>query len=60
MEKTNKKRLWITLLCAGALLILVTLLENVLDPSKNVMLFISLKKGAVYALVAVSMNLLNG
>ncbi len=60
MEKTNKKRLWITLLCAAALLILVTLLENVLDPSKNVMLFISLKKGAVYALVAVSMNLLNG
>ena len=60
MKKTVNKSAWITLLCAAALLAAVTVLENLLDPSRNIMLFISLKKGAVYALVAVSMNLLNG
>ena len=38
----------------------VVLLENVLDPNANIIVFTTLKKGAVYALVAVSMNLLNG
>ena len=60
MKQTSKKSAWITLACAAALLALVVILENVLDPNKNIMLFTSLKKGAVYALVAVSMNLLNG
>ena len=60
MKKTVNKSAWITLLCAAALLALVVVLENTLDPNKNIMLFTSLKKGAVYALVAVSMNLLNG
>lgn len=60
MKKTVSKSTWVLLLCAAVLLAAVTVLENLLDPSKNIMLFISLKKGAVYALVAVSMNLLNG
>ena len=41
------------------LLVLVIVLENTLDAHQH-MLFTVLKKGAVYALVAVSMNLLNG
>ena len=60
MRKTSKKSAWTALLCAAALLALVVVLENVLDPNKNIMVFTALKKGAVYALVAVSMNLLNG
>ena len=60
MKKTVNKSAWAGLLCAAALLALVVILENVLDPNKNIMVFAALKKGAVYALVAVSMNLLNG
>ena len=60
MKKTVSKSAWATLLCVAALLALVVILENVLDPNKNIMVFTALKKGAVYALVAVSMNLLNG
>ena len=60
MKKTVNKSAWAGLLCAAALLVLVVILENVLDPNKNIMVFAALKKGAVYALVAVSMNLLNG
>ena len=56
MKKTISKSTWMTLLCTAALLALVVLLENVLDPNKNIMVFTALKKGAVYALVAVSMN----
>ena len=44
-------------LVAGLFLVLF-LLEQVMDPAS--MLFVVLKKGAIYALVAVSMNLLNG
>ena len=43
-----------------AVLALVIVLENTLDPNKNIIVFTALKKGAVYALVAASMNLLNG
>ena len=60
MKKTPKKGVWTALLCIAALLAAVVVLENVLDPNKNIMVFAALKKGAVYALVAVSMNLLNG
>ena len=58
--QTSKKRIWYTALAIAALLALTIVLENVLDPNRNIMVFTSLKKGAVYALVAVSMNLLNG
>ena len=60
MKQTSKKSTWMTLLFVAALLAVVVILENVLDPNKNIMVFTALKKGAVYALVAVSMNLLNG
>ncbi len=67
-QQTNKKSSMITLLCVAGVLLLVTLLENmslifpkvpaILLPTSQ--LFTVLKKGAVYSLVAVSMNLLNG
>ena len=69
-QKESKRGVWIALGFAVALLALVVLLENmslllpagsapkVLQPTS--MLFTVLKKGAVYALVACSMNLLNG
>lgn len=59
-KKKSKKGVFITLICVCALLALTILLENTLDPIKNTILFVVLKKGAVYALVACSMNLLNG
>ena len=49
---------WIALGCVAALLVLVIVLENTMQPTS--MLFTVLKKGAVYALVAASLNLLNG
>ena len=68
-EKKSKKGAVAGLILAAALLALVVLLENlgllmgdavpaVLKPTSQ--LFVVLKKGAVYSLVAVSMNLLNG
>lgn len=57
-QKKNKQGVFIALVCVAALLILVIVLENTLKPTS--MLFTVLKKGAVYTLVAVSMNLLNG
>ena len=57
-EKKSKRGAWIALGCVAALLVLVIVLENTMQP--NSMLFTVLKKGAVYALVAASLNLLNG
>ena len=57
-EKKSKRGAWIALGCVAALLILVVVLENTMQPTS--MLFTVLKKGAVYALVAASLNLLNG
>ncbi len=67
-QQTNKKTSMIALRCVAGVLLLVTLLENmslifpkvpaILLPTSQ--LFTVLKKGAVYSLVAVSMNLLNG
>lgn len=54
----NKKKL---LIYAGLIIVLfvvLSILEQVLPASS--MVFVVLKKGAIYALVAVSMNLLNG
>ena len=70
LEKKSNKTAWLGFGFAAALLALVVLLENLtlflpaaalpkqLLPTS--MLFTVLKKGAVYSLVAVSMNLLNG
>ena len=67
-QKTEKKGSFRSFLAIAVLLMLIVLLENisswipgvpsVLYPTSQ--LFTVLKKGAVYALVAVSMNLLNG
>ena len=57
-EKKSKWGAWIALGCVAALLVLVIVLENTMQPTS--MLFTVLKKGAVYALVAASLNLLNG
>ena len=57
-EKKSKRGAWIALGCVAALLALVIVLENTMQPTS--MLFTVLKKGAVYALVAASLNLLNG
>jgi len=59
-EKKSKKGTLIALVCVVALLALTIVLENTLDPIKNITFFTVLRKGAVYALVAASMNLLNG
>ena len=65
MQKTltpNRRRAdaatWITVAIIAAVYIAVFVLEQFLPASS--MLFTVLKKGATYALVAVSMNLLNG
>ena len=57
-EKKSKRGAWNALGCVAALLVLVIVLENTMQPTS--MLFTVLKKGAVYALVAASLNLLNG
>ncbi len=54
----NNKKLFTTLLLIAALFVFLIILEAVVPRSS--MLFTVLKKGAIYALVAVSMNLLNG
>ena len=56
--KKNHKKSWIGLLIAAAVLVVVGLLDNL--PGVPTMLLTVLQKGAIYALVAVSMNLLNG
>lgn len=55
---TKKKETIISVALIAALLIVLYVLEQIL-PSTS-MLFTVLKKGAIYALVAVSVNLLNG
>ena len=67
-DRKSKKGAAAGLIFAAVVLVLVVLLENlssllpsvpaVLQPTSQ--LFTVLKKGAVYSLVAVSMNLLNG
>jgi branched-chain amino acid transport system permease protein len=56
--KKKKRELTYTLLSLAALLAVLIVLERVVPGTS--MLFTVLKKGAIYALVAVSMNLLNG
>ena len=70
MEKTNKKSIIYALVAVLGLLLAISILENLclwlpaaslpkwLKPTS--MLFTVLKKGAVYSLIAVSLNLLNG
>ena len=58
--KENKKKLFIVVLLA-ALFLSVIVLEQVIKPTGAMsMLLIVLKKGAIFSLAAVSLNLLNG
>lgn len=54
----SKKKMIYTGALIAAVFIIVIILEQVMPAGS--MLFVVLKKGAIYALVAVSMNLLNG
>jgi len=58
MEKKNKTELWLTLCAIASVYLIVLILELTISPGS--ILFTVLKKGAIYSLVAVSMNLLNG
>ena len=57
-DKTKTKDMLIGLGLLGFLFVLLVILEQTIRPTS--ILFTVLKKGAIYALVAVSMNLLNG
>ena len=57
-EKRSKRGALLGLAAAILVLVLVPVLENTLPSTSQ--LFVVLKKGAVYSLVAVSMNLVNG
>ena len=60
IKKNDHKKTWIALVIAVAVLVLVGLLDNLSSKIVPSMLLTVLQKGAIYALVAVSMNLLNG
>ena len=57
-EKRSKRGALLGLAASILVLVVVIVLENTLAPTSQ--LFVVLKKGAVYSLVAVSMNLVNG
>ncbi len=58
MKTNNHRKSWIALLIALSMLIVLTLLDN--WSGTPAMLLTVLRKGSIYALVVVSMNLLNG
>lgn len=61
MAKTKKTSLWITVAALLVMFAAVILLEHSIPATSSwAMLLTVIKKGSVYALVAVSMNLLNG
>ena len=60
MKKINQKTLITAILLASFFLLLIVLEQLVGNTDRMSMLLTVLKKGSVYALVAVSMNLLNG
>ena len=55
---TKKKETIINVALIAGLLVILYIMEQLMHPTD--MIFTVLKKGAIYALVAVSMNLLNG
>ena len=57
----TKEKTYITIIALVVFFIVTIFLEQVISPTSRMsMLLIVMKKGAIYALVAVSMNLLNG
>lgn len=60
-EKKELKANFISLIAVSAMLIIVIILDQLIKPTNSMyMLLTVLQKGSVYALAAVSMNLLNG
>lgn len=55
---SKKKELTLNIVCIVALFLILAIMEHVIPTTS--MIFTVLKKGSIYALVAVSMNLLNG
>ena len=61
LNQKSKKGSFVTLVAVALFLVLVIVLDQVIKPTdKMSMLLTVLQKGSVYALAAVSMNLLNG
>lgn len=61
LNKKDNKKSFISLIIVALFLVLVIVLDQVIKPTdKMSMLLTVLQKGSVYALAAVSMNLLNG
>lgn len=57
----KRQGLWITVVCLLVLYVALFALDNFVKPSKlSLMLIPVLKKGAIYSLLCVSMNMLNG
>jgi len=60
-KQKNKKKTMITAFSLGLLFLLLIVIEQFISPTDQMSMLLTVtKKGAVYALVAVSMNLLNG
>ena len=60
-EVAKRQGLWMTIVCLVIFYVLLFALDNFVKPSKfTLMLIPVLKKGAIYSLLCVSMNLLNG
>ena len=60
-EVAKRSGMWLTIVCLVALYVVLIAVDNFIKPSKfTLMLVPVLKKGAIYSLLCVSMNLLNG
>jgi len=60
-DKKSMKKSWIAFVAVLVWLIIVFILDQVIKPTDSLgMLLVVLQKGSVYALAAVSLNLLNG
>jgi len=60
-NQKNKKKTMISAILLGLLFLLLIVIEQFISPTDQLSMLLTVtKKGAVYALVAVSMNLLNG
>ncbi|MGM9594781.1 MAG: branched-chain amino acid ABC transporter permease [Oscillospiraceae bacterium] len=60
-ELAKRQGMWLTIIALAVVYILLFALDNFIKPSKfTLMLIPVLRKGAIYSLLCVSMNLLNG
>lgn len=60
-EIAKRQGMWLTIIALAVVYILLFALDNFIKPSKfTLMLIPVLRKGAIYSLLCVSMNLLNG